>query len=99
MREEERLHDRMRDVTGRAGERLGLAAGRLSALDPLKILSRGYAVAYRGGSTEPLTGPEGLVPGDPLRVRLARGEVEATVVATRILEDEGGRRGDEGESS
>jgi exodeoxyribonuclease VII large subunit len=99
VREEERLHDRMRDVTGRAGERLGLAAGRLSALDPLKILSRGYAVAYRGSSTEPLTGPEGLVPGDPLRVRLARGEVEATVVAKRSLEDEGGRHGDEGESS
>ena len=99
IREEERLHDRMREVTARAGERLGLAAGRLSALDPLKILSRGYAVAYRGSDTLPLTGPAGLSPGDPLRVRLARGEVEATVISTRSLEDEGGRRGDESESS
>jgi exodeoxyribonuclease VII large subunit len=96
-REEGRLVDKMREVTTRAGERLGLAAGRLSALDPLKVLSRGYAVAYRGGESVPLTDPAVLVPGDPLRVRLARGEVDATVVATRSLEDEGGRRGNETE--
>ena len=97
LREEALLSDRMREVTGRAGERLGLAAGRLSALDPLKILSRGYAVAYLGGEGAPLTDPASLRPGDPIRVRLARGEVEATVVGTRRIENEGGRRGDETE--
>ncbi len=96
-REERHLVDRMREVTTRAGERLGLAAGRLSALDPLKILSRGYAVAYKGSDPVPLTDPAGLAPGDPLRVRLAHGEVDATIVATRNFEYEGGRRGDETE--
>jgi exodeoxyribonuclease VII large subunit len=97
LREEQRLSDRIREVSTRAGERLGLAAGRLSALDPLKILSRGYAVAYKGNEPMPVTDPAALAPGDSLRVRLAHGEVDATVVATRNFEYEGGRRGDETE--
>lgn len=58
---------------------LARAAASLDALSPLKVLGRGYAIAY---------GPEGVrtsaasfTPGDNLRVRLADGEVGATVTA------------------
>jgi exodeoxyribonuclease VII large subunit len=92
------LHGRMRLACARADDRLARAAGQLSALDPLRVLSRGYAVAYRGDDPVPLTDAAKVSPGDPLRVRLARGEVHATVVATAMPEGEGGRRDDEVES-
>jgi exodeoxyribonuclease VII large subunit len=68
--------------------RFGAATGRLRALDPLAILSRGYAVVYPEGSAAPLTDAARTAPGDRLRIRLARGGVDATVTARR----EGGER-------
>jgi exodeoxyribonuclease VII large subunit len=59
--------------------RLAAAAGRLRALDPLAILSRGYAVVYADGSPAPVTDASRVAPGDRLRIRVARGEIAATV--------------------
>jgi exodeoxyribonuclease VII large subunit len=57
--------------------RLKAAEGRMVALSPYGVLDRGYAL---------VTGPQGLVtrpdavgPGDPLLIRLAGGELAATV--------------------
>jgi len=58
-------------------------AGRLRALDPLAILSRGYAVVYRESApVAPLTDAAKSAPGERLRIRLARGEIRATVDET-----------------
>ena len=83
LRDEAALAERMRETWNRSSERLAALAGQLSALDPLRVLARGYAVAYKGGERAPLTDPASLEPGDPLRIRLALGEVDATVVRTR----------------
>ena len=62
-----------------AGHRAGLAAqaAKLDALSPLKVLARGYAIAYdeRGVATS----AKNFAPGDALRVRFGDGEVAGTV--------------------
>jgi exodeoxyribonuclease VII large subunit len=65
-----------------------LAAGQLDALSPLRVLARGYAVAFdqRGHA---LTRAEQARPGERLRVRLHEGELEAEVLAN--LEPHGQR--------
>ncbi len=68
-----------------AGERLGWAAGRLeadrrhlSALDPRRVLARGYAVV-RGPGGEVVRAAGSLGPGDPVDVRLASGSFTGRV--------------------
>ncbi len=63
-------------VIRRAG--LVAAARQLDALSPLSVLVRGYAIVTRDGA--PVTDAATLAVGDPLRLRLARGAVEASVV-------------------
>jgi len=53
------------------------AAAQLDALNPLAILTRGYAVV-RAGET-PVRSVEELRPGEPVRLTLADGEATATV--------------------
>jgi exodeoxyribonuclease VII large subunit len=70
------------NLTG-SGARFASVSARLDALSPLAVLSRGFAIVYRE--------PEGVIvrrarevgPGDALRLRLAEGEIEATVSTTR----------------
>lgn len=58
-----------------------LAAG-LESLSPLKVLGRGYAIAFTG--SEVLRHAADVRPGDSVRVLLSdRSELETTVVATR----------------
>ena len=68
--------------------RLGRLAGKLEALSPLGVLARGYALAFRGDETTPLTDPEQVRPGDALRIRLANGTVAATVDRVPTRSDE-----------
>ncbi len=88
-RRQEALRDGIRRKTAAARSRFAGASGRLHALDPLAILTRGYAVVYREGS--PLTDARRAAAGDRLKIRLARGEVRATVDET-IPEPEGEAR-------
>ncbi len=64
---------------GASRERLGALAAALAALDPLRVLARGYSVTYVEGSKGPLVDAERVAPGDALRIVLARGSVRATV--------------------
>ena len=73
------LLDRLAARLASARERLGIAAGSLGALDPLRVLARGYAVAYKEGEPAPLTSAGSVAPGDRVRVLLARGEIGARV--------------------
>jgi exodeoxyribonuclease VII large subunit len=63
----------------RRRQRLGECAGRLEALSPLAVLSRGYAVAYRPGTRVPLTDASEVEIGERIRVRLHQGELGAVV--------------------
>ncbi|MGH9698636.1 MAG: exodeoxyribonuclease VII large subunit [Candidatus Acidiferrales bacterium] len=54
------------------------AAVQLDERSPLRILERGYAIAY-DSSGGVLRSPDQVSPGDDISVRLARGQVDATV--------------------
>lgn len=58
-------------------ERLAREAGRLEALSPLAVLSRGYSVTLRGDAV--LRRASDVAPGDRIEVRLEQGRVEAEV--------------------
>lgn len=62
--------------TSRAEGRLSAAAGKLDALSPLKVLSRGYSIVYRDGEVQ--HSAQGIRPGDKLSLRLSDGRVECT---------------------
>jgi exodeoxyribonuclease VII large subunit len=57
-------------------------AASLSALSPLNVLTRGYSVTL-DESGEAVTDANKLVPGEIIRTRLQRGEVESVVQETR----------------
>jgi|PersoiStandDraft_1058852.scaffolds.fasta_scaffold07972_3 exodeoxyribonuclease VII large subunit len=76
--------DRMAARVAAANEKLSVAAGRLEALSPLRILARGYAVVTKEGETVPVTDAARITVGEGLRVRLARGRVRARVVSTEV---------------
>lgn len=65
----------------RAGQRVAVLGSRLDALSPLKILARGYSVVLHEGRA--VTEAASLREGDALRVRLDKGEVDATVTGVR----------------
>ena len=80
---------RMRAQLAARRARLATGAGRLRALDPLAILSRGYAVVYRSRSPgAPLTDASALRPGERLDIRLARGGIGAVVEEVRRQREE-----------
>jgi exodeoxyribonuclease VII large subunit len=76
--------DRMAARVAAANEKLSVAAGRLEALSPLRILARGYAVVTKEGETVPITHAGRVAAGQGLRIRLARGRVRARVVSTEV---------------
>jgi exodeoxyribonuclease VII large subunit len=76
--------DRMAARVAAANEGLSIAAGRLEALSPLRVLARGYAVVTREGESAPLTDAGRVAAGDGLAVRLARGRLRARVVSTEV---------------
>jgi exodeoxyribonuclease VII large subunit len=76
--------DRMAARVALANEKLSVAAGRLEALSPLRVLARGYAVVTREGETAPVTDAARVAAGDGLQIRLARGRVHTRVASTEV---------------
>ncbi len=77
--ERERLLRRaLRQVLGHKSERNRSAKLRLDALNPLKVLQRGYSVVQRSGG-EVVRSPDGLRPDEELWVRAAGGEYQVLV--------------------
>jgi exodeoxyribonuclease VII large subunit len=58
--------------------RLEAAALQLEERSPFQLLERGYAIAY-DSSGKVLRSPEQVALGDDISVRLARGQLDATV--------------------
>jgi exodeoxyribonuclease VII large subunit len=75
-----RMSDLLRARVGDGRGRLGRLAGKLDSLSPLAVLSRGYALVWDGDGRL-VRDPSGLHPGDPLRIRVAGGEVPAVVTS------------------
>src|SRR5258706_1977897 len=85
-RETARLEEKLsalvrRALTSRRQRHEG-TKGRLEALDPLKVLARGYSVTFdeRGHVVQSAAQ---VVAGERLRVRLHQGELDASVLTTR----------------
>lgn len=64
-------------------QRLAEAAARLQALSPLAVLGRGYALVRRARDAAIVRGPDDVVQGERLDVRLERGSIEARVDSAR----------------
>jgi exodeoxyribonuclease VII large subunit len=79
---EEKLAALARRMLSSRRQRFESLAGRLDALSPLRVLARGYAVAFdqRGHA---LLSADQVQPGERLRVRLHDGELDASVLTTR----------------
>ena len=75
--------DLLRRLLERTGSRLALAERTLAALSPLATLDRGYAIVTRLDDGRILTDTGTVTAGQGIGVRLARGELEATVVKRR----------------
>jgi exodeoxyribonuclease VII large subunit len=74
-----RLHVIAGRVHERAGARFTALAGRLEMLSPLAVLARGYAVCWNADRTAIIREASAVTPGDLVRVRLHRGELDCEV--------------------
>jgi len=68
---------RMRTET--ALSELGLLAGKLDALSPLKVLDRGYSITYKLPSNEIVKDSSKLEEGDKVQINFNRGKANCTV--------------------
>jgi len=65
-----------------ADARLRSTAARLDSLSPMRVLGRGYAVAFTRDGTI-IRDVGALQPGEPITVRVERGQMDCTVKDTR----------------
>ena len=78
----ERLGGAARATLGRLASRLDALGGRLDALSPLSVLSRGYSLVWREPASTLVRSSAEVEPGDPIRIQLAQGALRATVRAS-----------------
>lgn len=72
-------------MTSKASNRLATAAGKLDALSPLRVLSRGYALAGKGGAV--IRSASEVQAGDDIRLRLHDGELDCRVTAAKPIKE------------
>lgn len=72
-------------MTAGASNRLATAAGKLDALSPLRVLSRGYALAGKGGAV--IRSASELQAGEEIQLRLCDGEVDCRVSAVHPIKE------------
>jgi exodeoxyribonuclease VII large subunit len=74
-----RIHPAVVTRLSRGGGALDAAAASLGALGPAATLERGYAIVRRSADGRIVRDPIDVGAGEGLAIRLARGEVTATV--------------------
>lgn len=88
----ERLSRAMRFAVSRRHESVASLAGRLNALSPLNVLSRGYSLtSIVDGNL--LRSTDSVRPGDRLQTRLARGRVVSRVETVELQAPDEGHNG------
>ncbi|MCS6825600.1 MAG: exodeoxyribonuclease VII large subunit [Caldilinea sp.] len=75
---ERRLHSTVQRALMQRNERLRAAERRLEALNPLRVLARGYSIVQRTDGVV-VTDPTMVHPGEELTVRAARGDYRVEV--------------------
>lgn len=75
----ERLERVIGEIIKTKREKLSISATKLNAINPLAVLSRGYAYTQKNG--EVVSSVDKLSVGDNIAVRFADGSVDATVVS------------------
>jgi len=75
-----RLPEAVRRVLQNAQKDLQLQAEKLDAISPLRVLSRGYAIAEKLPEGAILRNAYSVKPGDKLRVRLHEGQIQCEVL-------------------
>ena len=79
---EARLQRRLESQINLKKEKLGGVAKSLQALSPLNVLDRGYSIATSKETGKAVTSSKQINKGDTVRIRLAKGQVDATVDET-----------------
>jgi exodeoxyribonuclease VII large subunit len=67
-----------------SGQTLAALSGRLEALSPLNVLSRGYSLTRKESGTELVRAADQVQPGDRVITRLNRGEIVSRVEAVHL---------------
>jgi exodeoxyribonuclease VII large subunit len=81
LRLEQQLRTQIHKLLGQRRQSFVRTAGQLDALSPLRVLARGYAVAFDGRGQAVKSAAQ-VRPGERLRVRLHEGELDAEVLAS-----------------
>ena len=77
-----RLVRRMESQIKLQKEKLGGVAKSLDALSPLNVLDRGYSITTSKKTGKAVTSGKQVKKGDTVRIRLAKGQLDATVDET-----------------
>jgi len=77
-----RLQRRMESQIKLKKEKLGGVAKSLGALSPLNVLERGYSITTAQKTGKAVTSSKQVKKGDTVRIRLAQGQLDATVDET-----------------
>ncbi|MCQ2480111.1 MAG: exodeoxyribonuclease VII large subunit [Clostridia bacterium] len=72
----QRIFDKINETFALKQSQLASLAGRLDAMNPMKVLSRGYSAVYKNG--EVVTKAKDIKSGDKLNLKLADGDVAVT---------------------
>jgi len=78
---EQRHKAAARSVTESKAQSLGFLAAKLDSLSPLSVLDRGFSIAQKEDGTI-LRDASEVTRGDKLKIRLARGKLEADVLSS-----------------
>lgn len=79
-----RLKNAVLLAVSRRGASFDALASRLLAMNPESVLARGYAIVSRGDDGRIVTDEAMTIPGDDIRIRLARGGLRAEVRETGL---------------
>jgi exodeoxyribonuclease VII large subunit len=79
---DKRLAACMQSALDKRRRDLSVAAGKLDAMSPLAVLSRGYSLT-RTSDGHVVTDATQVAPGDEVHVRLMRGELDCVVQSSK----------------